>query len=79
MTTLTNRDVEVTVFEAQPSAMRSTIVIPKGTRCTFVDDPMGGAWAVADVALLRRLTGNDHDPKYRYVFLPNEAVGDSAA
>jgi hypothetical protein len=76
MTTLTNRDVELIPFENV--GLRQTITIPAGTRCVAVDGPMGMAWAVGDVRLLMRLTGNTHDPKYRYVFLPNDAVGNAA-
>ncbi len=75
MTAFTNRDVEITVFEVQPDTARATITIPAGTRCRLVDCPQGTAWAVDDIPLLKRLTGNDHDPDYRYVFLPNDAVG----
>jgi hypothetical protein len=35
---------------------------------------MGVAFAVDDIPLLIKLTGNDHDPHYRYVFVPNSIV-----
>lgn len=35
---------------------------------------MGAAYAVDDVPLLIKLTGNPHDPLYRYVFVPNSIV-----
>jgi hypothetical protein len=74
--TTTNRDVDVTIWEAQHPTLRQTVTIPAGTRCVLVDQPMGVAWAVDDVPLLVRLTGNRHDAVHRYVFLPLNAVGE---
>lgn len=46
------------------------ITIPSGT--TVI--PVGNEWAVASVALLVKLTGNTHDPKYRYCMVPSDSV-----
>lgn len=70
----TNADWQTTVFADQAAALRATITIPAGTRLVLVDQPQGAAYAVDDVPLLIRLTGNTHDPKYRYVFVPNSIV-----
>jgi hypothetical protein len=69
------KDWQTTVFEAQSPMLRTTITIPAGTKLRLVDDPMGVAWAVDDVQLLIELTGNSHDPIYRYVYVPNSLVG----
>lgn len=71
--TTTNRDV--TLIPWENIGLKQEIMIPAGTRCVLVDGPQGCAWAVDDVPLLVKLTGNSHDPKYRYVFLPLDAVG----
>jgi len=55
------------------------ITIPAGTRVRTIesgavrlDHPHPGyEWAVADVKLLKQLTGNDHDPVYRYLCVPS--------
>lgn len=55
---------------------RYTITIPAGTRAVLVRNGMGDQWAVDDVPLLVRLTGNDHDPQYRYAWLPDSAMNE---
>lgn len=53
----------------------STITLPRGTRLELVNHTSagkGGVWAVESEKLLSELTGNTHDPKYRYCFVPNE-------
>ena len=63
-----SRDVTIVYAGAE-------ITIPKGTRLLIV--PGGGGevhFAVESQALLTRLTGNTHDPKYRYAFMPADAV-----
>ena len=68
----TTREVTVDYLAhlGPPSACRVTI--PAGTRAVRV----GADWAVADVALLARLTGNSHDPQFRYCWLPADAVAE---
>lgn len=72
----TVRDVDVTCWANILGANAPRITIPKGTRVMIVDDPQGMAYAVEDTALLARLTGNAHDPIYRYVYVPANAVED---
>lgn len=51
--------------------------VPQGTRVKLIvgaDGVKGDVWAIADVAVLIALTGNDHDPKYRYAWVPADAV-----
>lgn len=56
------------------------IVLPAGTRVREVANGMGVIeYAIDDVALLQRLTGNSHDPVYRWLFVPGEAVDSSDA
>ena len=44
------------------------VTIPKGTALVEVKGH-GGGFAVASINLLQELTGNKHDPKYRYVWV----------
>lgn len=46
------------------------VVLPKGTKVHRV----GSGWVVSSVDDLKRLTGNDHDPVYRYAWVPEEEV-----
>ena len=46
----------------------SRITIPKGSAVLHVDGN-GGGFALASTSQLIALTGNDHDPKYRYCWL----------
>lgn len=60
----------------------STVTIPKGTRVRLIknaDGVRGDLFAVDDVLLLMKLTGNKHDPKYRYAFIEPEEVADDAS
>ena len=66
----TNRDVPLELWG-------SNVIIPKGTRVRLVKDASGtkgDLWAVESVSFLIKLTGNSHDPKYRYAFVPDDAV-----
>ena len=55
-------------------AWGTTITLPKGTVLVRVKGGSGPSYAVASEALLIRLTGNTHDPHYRYLFVPDDAV-----
>lgn len=50
------------------------ITIPAGTEVIPVEGGMGTEWAVKSEKLLIDLTGNTHDPKYRYCFVPSDVV-----
>lgn len=55
----------------------STFTVPKGAaliQLANVDLVKGDLWAVESEKLLADLTGNSHDPKYRYCFIPAELV-----
>lgn len=64
----TNQDVQA-VYCGTP------ITIPAGTAVKAVPSSGGRTlFAVVSVKLLIDLTGNTHDPKYRYCFVPADAV-----
>jgi hypothetical protein len=44
------------------------IVLPKGTKVEL-PNKINSMWAVSSVDLLIKLTGNAHDPKYRYAWV----------
>jgi len=69
MSGYTTAEVTINYLAHLGPAAAVTITLPVGTRCKRVD----GEWAVDDEALLVRLTGNTHDPKYRYAWLPASA------
>jgi len=73
----TIQDCETPVFENVHGTLAQRITIPAGTLVELVDGPQGMFWAVADVPLLMRLTGNTHDPKYRYICVPHALVGEA--
>ena len=53
------------------------ITLPAGTAVTLVKGASGtegDLYAVESVKLLIELTGNTHDPKYRYAYVPTNAV-----
>lgn len=66
---LTLNEVTINCFADQGAAAACQVTIPAGTRAKLT----GAGWAVDDIPLLVRLTGNRHDPHYRYVWLPKEA------
>jgi hypothetical protein len=68
----TTQPVTVTWLAEMGAAAACRVTIPAGTRAKLVEGT-GGGWVVEDVDLLVRLTGNSHDPHYRYLFLPAEA------
>lgn len=54
-----------------------TFVLPKGTQVQLIkgaSGTQGDLWAVRHVKLLKELTGNHHDPVYRYCFVNSELV-----
>lgn len=54
-----------------------TFVLPKGTQVELIrgaSGTKGDLWAVRSTKLLMDLTGNTHDPKYRYCFVNEELV-----
>ncbi|MDQ0475255.1 hypothetical protein [Labrys wisconsinensis] len=68
----TNRDLPMNLWGSQA-------VLPKGTLVHLVKGASGigtegDLWAVSNTKLLMDLTGNTHDPKYRYAFVPTDAV-----
>lgn len=66
----TTRDLQLTLWGA-------AVTLPKGTAVTLVkggSGTEGDVYAVRDTALLVKLTGNRHDPRYRYAFVPTDAV-----
>lgn len=60
----TNRPIKGEVFGVN-------ITIPEGTEVINVTR---GEWAIRDVGLIERLTGNLHDPQYRYVWVSEANV-----
>lgn len=53
------------------------ITLPEGSRALLVKGLSGlngDGFAVASIRQLVELTGNHHDPKYRYVDLPADAI-----
>lgn len=75
----TTRDAEVTAWENQGAGAVWRGIIPAGTRVVRVPNGTGeDLWGVDDVPLLIRLTGNTHDPHYRYVIVPTDTVEASA-
>lgn len=67
---VTNRDLPMNLWG-------SSFTLPKGTRVRLVKNASGtegDLWAVESIALLIELTGNSHDPKYRFAFVPADSV-----
>jgi|JI10StandDraft_1071094.scaffolds.fasta_scaffold199727_5 hypothetical protein len=65
-----NRDAPITYCG-------QSITLPAGTSVKLVkgaSGTQGDLYAVESVKLLIELTGNTHDPKYRYAFVPADAV-----
>ena len=66
MASMTNRDLPMHLWGTD-------VVIPKGTQVMHIKGT-GGGYAVRNIELLAELTGNTHDPKYRYAWVPDDAV-----
>jgi hypothetical protein len=65
---------EVTVKYLENIGFPYDVTVPEGTELTAVEGGTGISYAVKDVALLIRLTGNTHDPHYRYCCVPDDVV-----
>jgi hypothetical protein len=65
----TLNEVEVNCWPDLGPGGACRVTIPAGTPAVLTI----GGWAVDDIPLLVRLTGNRHDPHYRHVRLPAEA------
>lgn len=66
----TNRDITMNLWG-------KICTIPAGTRVHFVAGT-GGGWVVSSERLLIDLTGNDHDPRYRYAWIGESDVDKEA-
>lgn len=66
----------LTTTRAVTTAFAGTaITLPEGTPVVELTDGRGHVcYAVKSIKLLIELTGNAHDAKHRYCFLPNDAV-----
>jgi hypothetical protein len=61
----TNKDLELTAWV-------TAFTLPKGTIVQLIqilDGIRGGGFVVRDAKRLMNLTGNTHDPKYRYLWI----------
>jgi hypothetical protein len=68
----TNRDIVYPETREYPS-----FVLPKGTVVTLVkgaDGLKGDLWTVRDSSVIMDLTGNKHDPIYRYTWVSADFV-----
>lgn len=73
----TTRAVVVDYLANLGPIARCMVEIPAGTRVALIpglDGLTGDGWVVSDIALLVKLTGNSHDPHYRYCVIPSDAV-----
>lgn len=72
MSHATTRDLQMNLW-GQP------VTLPEGTEVILVEGASGtkgDLYAVKSVELLKKLSGNTHDPEYRYAFVPADAVGE---
>lgn len=67
-------DFTVTVFEGQSPLLQQTITVPAGTSVLWMEHEK--RWVIADTDLICRLTNNNHDPRYRWIGVPSEMVGE---
>lgn len=66
----TNRDLKMNLWGTE-------VTLPEGTEVELIKGASGtegDLYAVKSTQLLIDLTGNTHDPKYRYAFVPTDAV-----
>lgn len=57
--------------------MGHAFILPKGTQVQLIkgaSGTKGDLWAVQHEKLLMELTGNTHDPRYRWCFVPEDLV-----
>jgi hypothetical protein len=75
MSTFTSRNGTL-ARDTSVTAWGTPITVPAGTRVRTAEQGtgLGYFWAVADVPLLIQLTGNSHDPVYRWCEVPADAV-----
>lgn len=69
---VTARDIDFPENRMYPA-----FTLPKGTVVVLIknaDGILGDLWAVRSPKVIMDLTGNTHDPKYRYTFVPAEDV-----
>lgn len=59
--------------ELEVNAWGAKITLPIGTKICLVIEENGG-YAVADSEWLKQVTGNTHDPEYRFLYVPADAV-----
>lgn len=72
MTHETNRGLELNLWGQK-------VTLPAGTKVRLIKEASGtegDLYAVESVKLLIELTGNAHDPHYRYAFVPTDAVAE---
>lgn len=69
---------EITKRSVEASLGGHVYLVPAGTKVGFIERASGGAgaWAVASEAVVAAITQNPHDAKYRYLFVPDNAVDD---
>lgn len=68
----TNKDIVTTQFTIGGRDPAETWTLPAGSRVVMVkglSGTSGDGFAAADVAQLKRLSGNAHDPVYRYLVI----------
>jgi hypothetical protein len=68
----TSRDIDFPETRECPA-----FTLPKGASVVLVkraDGIKGDLWAVRDAKIIMGLTGNTHDPKYRWTWVPDDAV-----
>jgi len=64
-----------TKYDLEMNAFGVPITLPKGTACIFVKGASGthgDLYAVRDAKVISDLTGNTHDPIYRYTWVDAE-------
>ena len=62
-------------FTIEDVTIMGNLTIPKGTQVRSITSGSGkNEWAVMSISLLIELTGNTHDPKYRWYCVPTDIV-----
>lgn len=69
----TVRDITLTAWANQGPNAACRFTLPAGSAVKRVEGD-GGGFAVESVPLLIALTGNSHDPHYRYVWVDESEV-----
>lgn len=68
------RDLHIENCWPSAGPMKWPATFPAGTELALVDQPMGWAFVIKSEDTVARLTGNPHDARYRYVFVPLSEV-----